>query len=70
MSALTAARVIEVTNDAGCSHLVAEDRFTTGCRTGRFIALCGDEVLTASLATAERERCSKCVRKAGNRGRD
>ncbi|MGH3903409.1 MAG: hypothetical protein ACRDTE_04335 [Pseudonocardiaceae bacterium] len=68
MSALTAARVIAVTDLSGCTHLVAEDRFITGCRAGRFVAVCGDQVLAASLATEERERCSKCARMVGNGG--
>ncbi|MGH3902818.1 MAG: hypothetical protein ACRDTE_01255 [Pseudonocardiaceae bacterium] len=68
MSALIVARAVEVTNGAGRTHLVAEDRFTTGCRTGRFVALCGEPVLAASLATEERERCSKCARRVGGRG--
>lgn len=70
MSALTAARVIAVTNDAGPTHLVTEDRFTTGCRSGRFVALCGAQMLAASLTTEERERCSRCVRRVSSRGND
>lgn len=64
MSALTAVRVIEVTNDAGRTHLIAEDRFVTGCRIGRFVALCETPVLAASLTTEERERCSQCLRQS------
>lgn len=64
MSALTAARAIEVTDLSGWTHLVAEGCFTAGRRSGRYVAVCDDVVLSASLTVEERGRCSRCARRA------
>ena len=68
MSALIAARVIEVTDGAGCTHLVTEDRFRAGCRAGCFVAMCEAHILAAGLTVEELQRCSTCVRKVAGRG--
>lgn len=64
MRDLTRVRLIEVTNNAGRTHLVTEDRFAAGPRNGRFVALCGKPVLSASLTTEGREWCPPCARRA------
>lgn len=64
MSAFTAARAIELTDSSGCTHLVAEECFTAGRRAGRYVTLCKDLVLSASLTVEERELCRRCVRSA------
>lgn len=61
MSALTAARAIEVTDPSGCTHLVAEERFAAGCRSGRYIALCDAPVVSASLTVESGVLCRRCV---------
>lgn len=62
MSAFTAARAIELTDSSGCTHLVAEECFTVGRRAGRYVTLCKDLVLSASLTAKESELCCRCVR--------
>ena len=64
MSALTAARAIAVTDLSGCAHLVTEERFNAGRRSGRYVALCDALIASASLTVEERERCRKCVTRA------
>ncbi|MGH3906239.1 MAG: hypothetical protein ACRDTE_18960 [Pseudonocardiaceae bacterium] len=66
MSALTAARAIEVTDPSGCTHLVAEERFTAGRRSGHYVSMCGAPVVSASLTVKEHELCSLCVERATN----
>ena len=61
MSAITAARAIEVTDPSGYTHLVAEESFTAGHRSGRYIALCDDTVISASLTVESGVLCLRCV---------
>lgn len=64
MSAIAKVRVIEVTTPSGCTHLVAEDRFAAGCRSGCFVTVCKETVISGSLATEGRNRCDSCLREA------
>jgi hypothetical protein len=43
------------------THLVTEQAFAAGCRTGRYQAICDDEVLAASLTTPGVGYCEACV---------
>jgi hypothetical protein len=55
------------------AHLVTERAFTAGCRVGRFVPVCGDEVLAASVATPDVGLCWGCrewmASRAGRAGR-
>lgn len=44
------------------AHLITDEAFTSGCRTGRYVAACGTEVLAASLTTPECGYCEPCTR--------
>ncbi|HEY6422508.1 MAG TPA: hypothetical protein VIY28_04510 [Pseudonocardiaceae bacterium] len=48
------------------AHRVTDDAAAAGRRSGggRYVAVCGIEVLPASLATPERTHCSPCSRGA------
>lgn len=53
--------VVEVTDArTGRAHLVTEKSFAVGCQAGRYGAVCGVEVLAASLATPEVGPCQLC----------
>jgi hypothetical protein len=44
------------------AHLLTDEALAAGRRgDGRYIALCGSDVLPASLAAAERGFCRRCV---------
>lgn len=43
-------------------HLMTDDAAVAGRRVGRYVAICGAEVLAASLATPESGYCRSCVR--------
>lgn len=43
-------------------HLMTEDAAVAGRRVGRYAALCGAEVLAASLTTPEAGYCRSCIR--------
>jgi hypothetical protein len=43
------------------THLVTEAAFAAGWRTGRYPAVCGNEVLAASLTTPGAGYCPACV---------
>lgn len=51
-----------VTDNAGTAHLVAEDAMAAGGHAGRYLAVCGDQVLAASLTTPEGGCCRSCRR--------
>lgn len=48
------------------AHRVTDDAAAAGRRSGggRYVAVCGIEVLPASLTTPERAHCSSCTRGA------
>jgi hypothetical protein len=46
---------------SGRTHLVTEAAFATGCRAGLYSAVCGDEVLAASLTTPGVGCCRRCA---------
>ncbi|MGQ0775055.1 MAG: hypothetical protein ACT4NY_11665 [Pseudonocardiales bacterium] len=43
-------------------HLIDLDAMTTARSRGRYTALCGAEVLAASMTTKERDFCQDCMR--------
>lgn len=57
--------LIAVTSVDRVEHLVRDDAMAAGRSRGRYVALCGTTVLSASLATVERERCDSCRRHTG-----
>ncbi|MGQ0776520.1 MAG: hypothetical protein ACT4NY_19190 [Pseudonocardiales bacterium] len=44
-------------------HLIALDGIAEARQQGRYTALCGVEVLAASMTTEERGYCRKCIRR-------
>lgn len=48
-------------------HLIALDGIAETRRQGRYTALCGVEVLAASMTTEERSHCRKCIRRQVDR---
>lgn len=66
MSALTAARAVEVTDPSGCAHLVTQEFFNAGRRRGRYTAMCTAQIVSASLTVEEREFCRHCAEKASS----
>lgn len=46
-------------------HLVTDDAVVAHRHSGRYLALCGVQVLAASLTVRERTRCRPCHRRAG-----
>ena len=49
-----------VTDTEGTAHLVAEEAMAAGRRGGRYLAVCGTQVLAASLTTPEHGSCRSC----------
>ena len=56
--------MIEVTTPSGFTHLVTEECFTAGRRSGHYVAICDARVVSASLTVEERERCLGCEEEA------
>jgi hypothetical protein len=52
--------VVPVTDADGLMHLVTDAAMTSGRSAGRYRAVCGTVVFTASLTTPERRLCSAC----------
>lgn len=52
--------VIAVTDVGGTAHLVTDDAMAAGRRAGRYVAVCGSEVIAASLTTPESRHCRAC----------
>lgn len=60
--------LIEVTDaHTGDAHLVTDDAVRAGRRAGCYVAVCGDVVLAASLATPEEGYCRRCARRRARR---
>lgn len=58
-----AVHVLKVTDAHSLSeHLVTPDAFDTDRGAGRYAAVCGAMVLTASMVTEERDYCRACLR--------
>lgn len=57
-------RVVVVMTDANTrdAHLITDQAFAAGRHSGRYHAICGADVLAASLTTAERGHCEGCAR--------
>lgn len=47
----------------GGMHLITEDAIVAGRRAGRYMAVCGVEVLAASLTAPERSHYPFCFRR-------
>ncbi|MGH3798139.1 MAG: hypothetical protein ACRDSP_25085 [Pseudonocardiaceae bacterium] len=58
-----AQRLLTVTDTQGIAHLVTDESMATGHRAGRFLAVCGQRVLTASLTTPQRGCCRVCAQR-------
>lgn len=58
-----AQRLLTIINAQGTTHLVTDEAMTAGHRTGRYLALCGQQVLTASLTAPERTYCRTCAQR-------
>jgi hypothetical protein len=53
---------IEVTDGhTNVTHYVTDDEMSAGRAGGRYQAICGTRVLSASLATPMRRRCPTCA---------
>jgi hypothetical protein len=52
--------VVPVTDADGLMHLVTDAAMSLGRGAGRYRAMCGANVLTASLTTPERGYCRSC----------
>jgi hypothetical protein len=64
VSGLVAAEsILFVMTDArtGVAHLVTDDAAAAGRRAGRYRAMCGADVLAASLTTPESGYCRSCA---------
>jgi hypothetical protein len=61
---------LTVTDVAGVEHLVTDAAMAAGRRAGRYAAVCGAEVIAASLTAPESSRCRRCrtVRGGDRRG--
>jgi hypothetical protein len=59
-SSLTSPVLTEVTDIGGVVHLVSDNSMQAGRVVGRYAALCGCEVLAASLTEPERRHCADC----------
>ena len=44
------------------AHLVTDEAMAAGRRSGRYLAVCGDRVLAASLTAPESGYCKRCRR--------
>lgn len=51
------------------SHLVASQTAARHRHTGRYPALCGEQVIAASLTTEPMGACKKCDRQSGTMSR-
>jgi hypothetical protein len=49
----------------GTAHLVTDESVAAGHRAGGiYVAVCGAQVLAASLTMPERDQCQSCTREA------
>jgi len=58
-------RLITMTDVMGITHLLTDDAMIAGRPSGRYVAVCGDEVLAGSLTTPERDYCRPCRWRVG-----
>jgi hypothetical protein len=50
----------------GTAHLVTDESVAAGRRAGgRYVAVCGAQVLAASLTMPERDQCQSCQSRTG-----
>ncbi len=56
-------RLLTVTDAQGLAHLVTDESMTAGHHAGRYLTMCGQRVLTASLTTPARGHCKRCARR-------
>jgi hypothetical protein len=60
MIAKQGAALLAVTDADGIAHLVTDAAMAAGRRAGRYAAVCGAEVIAASLTAPEFSRCRGC----------
>lgn len=58
-----AQRLLTITDAQGIAHLVTGESLAAGHRAGQYLAMCGQQVLTASVTTPERKRCQVCTQR-------
>ncbi len=60
-------RLIAMTDaTTGTAHLVTDESVAAGRRAGgRYVAVCGAQVLAASLTMPERDQCQSCQSRTG-----
>lgn len=56
---------LAMTGADGVEHLVSDDARAAGRLLGRYVAMCGAEVIAASLTLLESSHCEDCRRKTG-----
>lgn len=54
--------LVAVTGAGGVTHLVTDDAMVAGRPAGLYAAVCGSQVIAASLTTPERGHCRTCRR--------
>lgn len=62
-----AQRLLTVTDAQGIAHLVTDEAMAAGHRAGRYLAVCDQHVLTASLTTPEHSHCRGCAQRRTTR---
>lgn len=60
---LSALTVIDA--QTGEAHQVADEAVDTGRSSGRYVAVCGTDVLAASLTTPAVKNCQSCAERLG-----
>lgn len=53
-------RTIEMVDTTGTAHLLTTDAAADGYRQGRYIAVCGDDVVPAALVATMARYCPLC----------
>lgn len=62
-----AQHLFTVTDAHGLAHLVTDESMTAGHRSGRYLTICDQQVLTASLTTPEHRPCRRCTQRRTTR---
>lgn len=53
--------VITMTGNDGLQHYVTDDAAVQGRRAGRYVTVCGREIVAASLCAPDGVTCSSCA---------
>lgn len=67
MTTAAAPWVIVMTGTDGQQHYVTEDAAASGRRSGRYVGVCGRDIVPASLTTPDGAACHECALWAGDR---